>query len=64
MRELGDQVGIANVVSNLGIVAIRKEDYSAAWPLHQEESSIRRELADRGGIAVSLNNLGLVATTG
>ena len=60
-RELGERLGIAHALSNLGLLMFTEGDYDAARPLHEDSLSIRREIGDRNGVAASLGNLGLVA---
>lgn len=60
-REVGDKLGIATSLTNLGLITYAQGDYTAARALHEESLALRRELGDKRGIATSLNNLGLVA---
>jgi tetratricopeptide (TPR) repeat protein len=60
-QELGDQVGMAASLHNLGNVAGHQGDYALARSLHERSLAIFRELGDRLGIANSLHNLGAVA---
>lgn len=57
-RELGDPVGIANVLNNLGILATEQADYPQAHRYYEESLALRRQIGDSVGIARSLNNLG------
>jgi tetratricopeptide (TPR) repeat protein len=43
-RELGDRVGIANSLSNLGNAALEQGDYAAARTLYEESLAINREI--------------------
>ncbi|HWQ84320.1 MAG TPA: tetratricopeptide repeat protein, partial [Anaerolineales bacterium] len=52
---------IANLLSNLGILARYQRDDIEARRLYLESLSIRRTINDRWGISVSLNNLGIHA---
>ena len=60
-RELGDRLGIALALGNLGMVALSQGNSQEARSLHEESLAIRRELGDRPGIAETLLNLGDVA---
>jgi tetratricopeptide (TPR) repeat protein len=60
-RELGDERGSANSLSNLGNVARRQGDYARARALHEEGLALRRALGDKNGLAGSLANLGNAA---
>jgi len=60
-RELGDTMGVAASLNNLGNVAQYQGDYDRAQILHQESLALRRELGDRWGVAGSLSNLANVA---
>jgi tetratricopeptide (TPR) repeat protein len=60
-RELGNRIGIARSLRNLGLVAHHQGDLASAAALHEEALALRRELGDRYGVAQSLSNLGLVA---
>jgi len=60
-RDLGDRVGIAAVIGNLGNMAFDQGDYAAVKPLYEECLAIFRELGERGSIAAVLQNLGHVA---
>ncbi len=58
-RELGDRMGMARSLNNLGLVAWGHRDSARA--LFEECLAIWRELGDRRGIATSLANLGGLA---
>jgi hypothetical protein len=60
-RELGDQLGIAGSLSNLGLLAESEGDTAVARSFLDESLSIRLELGDRWGIAASHTNLGRCA---
>ncbi len=60
-RELGDQRGIANSLSNLSFAATRENDYATARKCGEEALEIRRQLNEPGAIALSVNNLSLIA---
>ena len=62
-RELGNKLGVATAVSNLGFISEAVSNWEAAR-LHYEESlAIERELGNRLGIADTLNNLGDLMTS-
>jgi tetratricopeptide (TPR) repeat protein len=60
-RELGDQVGIARALNNLGIVAYHQADYSAARACYEESLAIKRKLGNKPGLPPTLHNLGNIA---
>jgi predicted ATPase/class 3 adenylate cyclase len=60
-RELGDRVGIAYALNNLGVVAGETGDSARARALGEESLALLRALGDRRGLAVALSNLGDVA---
>ena len=52
---------MAELFSNLGLVAQKQGDYDAARDLYEQGLTLSRELGYRWSIALLLNNLGLVA---
>jgi predicted ATPase/DNA-binding winged helix-turn-helix (wHTH) protein len=60
-RSVGDRMGIARVLSNLGIVAEEQGHHTAAQSLLKESLAILRELGDQQGVSRALSNLGVVA---
>jgi tetratricopeptide (TPR) repeat protein len=61
LRALGDVWTIAQVVIDLGLVALYQEDYGPAQAWYEEGLNLARALKDRALIASALNNLGEVA---
>jgi predicted ATPase len=59
-RDAGDQLGAAQVVGNLGLIASQRGDLEPAAALIEESLHLRRRLGDHHGVAVCLNNLALV----
>jgi len=59
-RHLGDRLGQANALSDLGAVRRLTGDYPAAGQAHQQALGIYRDLGDRLGQANALNDLGAV----
>jgi predicted ATPase/DNA-binding winged helix-turn-helix (wHTH) protein/Tfp pilus assembly protein PilF len=59
-RRVGDRLGIARVLINLGIIVTDQANHSAARLLFEEAMVIHRELGDQQGIAIVLTNLGMV----
>src|SRR5262249_51664804 len=57
----GDARGEADTLANLGVVAYRAGDTTAARRRYRESLALRRRLSDRHGIAMMLNNLGELA---
>jgi predicted ATPase/class 3 adenylate cyclase len=57
-RSLGDKVGIATALDNLGWVSWRFGDFDTMRTLCSESLELHREMRDRVGAAVSLTNLG------
>jgi len=60
-RRTGDDVGVAELLHNLGVVAYYQDAYGRAARLLEESLVMRRELGDDGGAAYCLINLGNVA---
>jgi len=60
-RELGDEAGIASVLSSLGILAGMRGDYVRAWAVLEECLALTRTLGDRQRVAGALMNLGITA---
>jgi tetratricopeptide (TPR) repeat protein/transcriptional regulator with XRE-family HTH domain len=59
-RHLGDRLGQANALSDLGEVRRRMGDYTAAAQADEQALGIYRDLGDRQGQANALNDLGKV----
>ena len=57
-RDLGDRLGQASALRNLGEVQLRTGDYPAAAASHQEALGMFRDLGDRRGQACAISNLG------
>ena len=60
-RTLADQVGIAQVLGYLGVIAYDQGDFDRSQHLHQESLALRQHAGDHWGVAVALTNLGEVA---
>lgn len=60
-RRLGDQEGIAHLLSDLGMSVSAQGDFVRARALLEESLAIRRQLEDEGGVARCLNSLGNVS---
>lgn len=61
-RTLGDSLGVASSLYNLGIVAVRQTDYQRARELMQESFALASKLGDKAIEARAMLNLGNVAT--
>ena len=59
-RDLGDRLGQANALHDLGVVRRLTDDYPAAAQAHEQALGIYRDLGDRHGQANALNDLGHV----
>ena len=59
-REVGDEVAMGALYSNLAIVAEYEGDYERSCALHEEGLALRIEAGDTAGIAVSQMNLGVM----
>ena len=55
-RDLGDRLGQANALRELGIVRRLTGDYPAAAQAQEQALDIYRDLGDRNGEAVALND--------
>jgi predicted ATPase/DNA-binding SARP family transcriptional activator len=60
-RQIGDPVGIARALNNLGLCFVHQARYEEARPLLEESLALKRAGNDLRGIAQSLGNLGLIA---
>ncbi|HEX6383695.1 MAG TPA: tetratricopeptide repeat protein [Anaerolineae bacterium] len=58
---VGNQDGVAKILTCAGTVASQQGNHDAAYDLYQQSLSIRRKLNDRRNIANILNNLGIIA---
>ena len=59
-KQLGDEVGIAQICSFIGTVHGIKGDYPAALDFFHQAMAIREELGDIAGVATSCSNIGIV----
>ncbi len=59
-RSLGDRLGEANALADLGSVCQRTGDYAEATELHRRALRLYREIGDRLGEANALGTLGIV----
>jgi non-specific serine/threonine protein kinase len=60
-RELGDALGVALSLGNLGQIATGRGDIERGIPLLEESLLLLRELGDRERVASALSNLGAAA---
>jgi predicted ATPase/class 3 adenylate cyclase len=60
-REIGDQRGIAEALTNLGALAQEQGDLDEAWNYYEEALQFEQELRHVFGIGRALSNLGEVA---
>jgi predicted ATPase/DNA-binding SARP family transcriptional activator/Tfp pilus assembly protein PilF len=60
-RELGDDLWIARLLSDLGTAAAGREDYDTAVPLLEESAALFRELDVPSRLGTVLGNLGHIA---
>lgn len=60
-RELGNKLGIARELNDLGEIARYLGNYQEAVALHTESLALRYEIDDKEGLAVSLGQLGTIA---
>jgi hypothetical protein len=60
-REVGDDMGVAIAVSNLGAVALEHQDSTRAQDLLQDALARYRALGDQDGLAHCLEGLAAVA---
>jgi predicted ATPase len=57
--EIGDRLGVASTLHNLGINATDRGDYGRARALHLESLELFRQLGDTRGIVIATNGLGV-----
>ena len=60
-RQLGNPLGEAIALGNLGAVALDQGDYAAAKDYLEQALALDRQLGNPLGEAAALGNLGLVA---
>lgn len=60
VREVGDRVGEANSLDNIGAVQDNWGDEAAALGFYEQALPIQREVWNRAGLAATLNNIGMV----
>src|SRR5205807_2328582 len=60
-RSKGDRRGLAETLTNLGVLAFEQGDMDAAWQWYTEAAQYERELPHTFGEARALSNLGEVA---
>jgi tetratricopeptide (TPR) repeat protein len=60
-RELGNKVGVAQALNNLGIGARQQGEYDKAWAFLEESLAISRGVGSKISIANSLECLGFLA---
>ncbi|MCB9343408.1 MAG: tetratricopeptide repeat protein [Lewinellaceae bacterium] len=59
-EELGDKMGIAKNLNNIGLIYMNQGNTPRALEYLQKSQAIKEELGDKKGIAVILNNIGLI----
>ena len=57
-QDVGDALGTAQALNNLGAVTQELGDYAKSRQYHEKSLAFRRQMGDRRAIAVSLHNLG------
>ncbi|WP_088243909.1 tetratricopeptide repeat protein [Calothrix rhizosoleniae] len=57
-KEIGNRLGVANSLNNLGLAYRNLGDYKKAIDYHQQSLKIDKEIGNRLGVANSLGNLG------
>ena len=62
-RRVGDRLGEARALNDLGVVRLRISDYALAAQASEEALNIYRDLHDKLGQACALHNLGAVRQT-
>ncbi len=60
-RELGDLRGIAETLTNLGVLAFEREQFPQAWDFYREALSYEQRIGNFQGVGAALANLGEVA---
>jgi predicted ATPase/transcriptional regulator with XRE-family HTH domain len=60
-RRLGDRLGVAKGLNNLGNICNEEDDLESARRYYEESLVIAQEMGQQGGISRILNNLGTVA---
>jgi non-specific serine/threonine protein kinase len=57
-QDVGDALGMAQALNNLGAVTQELGDYAKSRQYHEKSLAFRRQVGDRRAVAVSLHNLG------
>ncbi len=60
-RAQGDMRGLAETLTNFGVLAFEQQDWGAAWNFYGEALELERKLGHILGVALGLSNLGEVA---
>jgi tetratricopeptide (TPR) repeat protein len=60
-NEVGDRLGEAAVLNNLGVMALHQGDLGAAETHYERSLAIQRQIGNRYGEGICINNLGDVA---
>jgi tetratricopeptide (TPR) repeat protein len=60
-RRLGDRLGVAKGLNNLGNICNEEDDLASARRYYEESLVIAQEMGQQGGLSRILNNLGTVA---
>ena len=58
-QELNDYKGIANAISNIGLMASTQGNYNRAYDFYMKALRIREAINDEAGLSSSYNNLGI-----
>ena len=58
-EELGDKMGVAGSLNNIGFIYAEQKDLPLAITYYNKALAIREEIGDQKGIALSYNNLGV-----
>jgi class 3 adenylate cyclase/Tfp pilus assembly protein PilF len=59
-EHIGDQMGVAASLNNIGIIYQDQGDYNKALDYHTQSLKIKEQIGDQMGIAPSLHNIGII----
>ena len=61
-QQMGDSLGVASALNNLGLVACAQGDFATARTVLEESLDTMREVGYKSGVAIVLDSLGQLAT--
>jgi adenylate cyclase len=59
-EQIGDQMGIAASLNNIGLIYVNQGDYPKALDYYSRSLKIEEQIGNQKGISLSLNNIGII----